>query len=61
MRAGSVSPWTRNGSGLLLLEDDGSLIRRDTLNSMESHLLMCIVCALLAAVACMHLTGARPV
>lgn len=60
---GGISPWQRhqNLTDKVLLDDGGGIMARRTLKTMESHLMVCIVCALLAVIASMHMANASPV
>jgi hypothetical protein len=59
----NMSPWQRdeNGSGLIVMDYDGKLNPEHEVNSMESNIMMCIVCALLATIGAIHIINMRPV
>ena len=59
----NISPWLRDasGNGLIMLEQDGKLTREHGTASMESNIMLCIVCTLLAVIGAIHIASMRAV
>ena len=57
-----ISPWMRdkNDTGCILLDNDGRLSPEHEVSTMESNVMLCIVCALLAVIGAMHIVNMRP-
>ena len=61
--AGTNGPWQRDtsgGSDLLLLDENGRLRPAFVPSAVESDVMLCIICALLAVIAAYYYAGAAP-
>lgn len=57
-----ISPWQRlaKDPALILLDDSGKLMPMYAISSMESNILLCVICTLLAVIASIHILSIRP-
>jgi hypothetical protein len=58
---GGLGQWRRHETtGVLLVDDQGALLRALIPDAVESDVLMCLICALLAVVAMYHVVPGAP-
>lgn len=57
---GSISSWRRSSEGHFLLDERGALVHMHSAGAVESDIMMCIVCALLAVVVMFHIVAVPP-
>lgn len=57
-----ISPWQRvvKNPALILLDDSGKLLPLYSISSMESNIMLCVICTLLAVIASIHILSIRP-
>lgn len=57
---GSISNWRRANEGQFLVDERGALLRMYSPGAVESDIMLCIVCTLLAIVVMFHIVAAPP-
>ena len=58
-----ISPWQRlpKNQKMILVEDNGRLLPAYSISSMESNIMLCVICTMLAVIASIHVLSMRPV
>ena len=58
----AISPWKRQEGGRrILMEDDGTLNPQYKVGTMQSTIMTCVICTLLAVIGAMHIMSIRSV
>ena len=57
---GKLSSWQRDSAGRLLLDQQGGLLHQYSPAAVESDVMLCLVCTLLAVIVMFHVVPPRP-
>ena len=57
---GSMSTWQRGSDGRIVLDESGSMMQENHFTAVESDVMLCIVCTLLAIIVMFHIIVVVP-